>query len=99
MRCTTLNFRLIPNIDLLEDDSPTTTKPQTITDAPKSTSIEDQESIQEPFSGDLQVVYVERESPIVTRKRRKLPEIPKSPRRRCKGLLGLNFMPLSEIEF
>lgn len=41
----------------------------------------------EPFSGDLQVLIPEREeknSPEVTRRRRKLPEIPKNPSRRCK---------------
>ncbi|CAG7831734.1 unnamed protein product [Allacma fusca] len=43
------------------------------------------EAINEPFSGDLQMVLPERDerdSPIVTRKRRKLPEIPKNPPRK-----------------
>jgi len=45
------------------------------------------ENIREPFSGDLQLIS-ERDdatvfSPVVTRKRRKLPEIPKNPPRRC----------------
>lgn len=46
------------------------------------------DSIREPFSGDLQLVLSERDerdSPIVKRKRRKLPEIPKTPSRRCTG--------------
>lgn len=49
------------------------------------------DAIREPFSGDLQMVLSERDerdSPIVKRKRRKLPEIPKTPSRRCNLLLA-----------
>ncbi|ODM95605.1 JNK-interacting protein 1 [Orchesella cincta] len=45
------------------------------------------DTIREPFSGDLQLILTERDerdSPIVRRKRRKLPEIPKTPSRRWK---------------
>lgn len=48
------------------------------------------DTIREPFSGDLQLVLSERDekdSPIVKRKRRKLPEIPKTQARRCKTQL------------
>lgn len=48
--------------------------------------------IHEPFSGDLQLVLTERDerdSPIVKRKRRKLPEIPKAPSRRCTNCSGI----------
>jgi hypothetical protein len=46
------------------------------------------ENMREPFSGDLQIMSEREESssvlsPVVTRRRRKLPEIPKNPPRRC----------------
>lgn len=81
---TIISIRLIPNMNLLDDDSPTLQQKTVdgISEGPEGHDSLD--SIREPFSDDLQLVSTEVESPLVTRKRRKLPELPKNSRNRCK---------------